>query len=79
MVQGYKVSPMKETVVKELIGQGRKAMSLFLESDQARVDEVVTAIAWSIYQIENATQLARQAVENTGLGNVSDKVAKNQR
>ena len=54
-------------------------MSLFLESDQARVDEIVTAIAWSIYQTENATQLARQAVENTGLGNVSDKVAKNQR
>ena len=70
---------MKETVVKELIGQGREAMSLFLESDQARVDEIVTAIAWSIYQTENATQLARQAVENTGLGNVSDKVAKNQR
>ena len=54
-------------------------MSLFLESDQARVDEVVTAIAWSIYQTENATQLARQAVENTGLGNVSDKVAENPR
>ena len=70
---------MKETIVKELIGRGREAMSLFLESDQARVDEVVTAIAWSIYQNENATQLARQAVENTGLGNVPDKIAKNQR
>ena len=70
---------MKETIVKELIGRGREAMSLFLESDQARVDEVVTAIAWSIYQTENATQLARQAVENTGLGNVPDKIAKNQR
>ena len=70
---------MKETIVKELIGRGREAMSLFLESNQARVDEVVTAIAWSIYQNENATQLARQAVENTGLGNVPDKIAKNQR
>ena len=70
---------MKETIVKELISRGRAAMSLFLESDQARVDEVVTAIAWSIYQTENATQLARQAVENTGLGNVPDKIAKNQR
>ena len=70
---------MNETVVKELIGRGREAMSLFLESDQTRVDEVVTAIAWSIYQTENATQLARQAVENTGLGNVPDKIAKNQR
>ena len=70
---------MKETIVKELISRGRAAMSLFLESDQARVDEVVTAIAWSIYQNENATQLARQAVENTGLGNVPDKIAKNQR
>ena len=70
---------MKETIVKELISRGRAAMSLFLESDQARVDEVVTAIAWSIYQTKNATQLARQAVENTGLGNVPDKIAKNQR
>ena len=65
--------------MEDLIGRGREAMSLFLGSDQARVDEVVTAIAWSIYQTENATQLARQAVENTGLGNVPDKIAKNQR
>jgi len=65
--------------VEDLIGRGREAMSLFLGSDQARVDEVVTAIAWSIYQTENATRLAKQAVENTGLGNVRDKVTKNQR
>ena len=65
--------------MEDLIGRGREAMSLFLGSDQARVDEVVTAIAWSIYQTENATRLAKQAVENTGLGNVRDKITKNQR
>ena len=54
-------------------------MAEFHASDQARVDEAVTALAWSLYKPEHATQLAALAVEDTGLGNAADKVIKNQR
>jgi len=46
---------------------------------QARIDEAVTALAWSIYKPENARALAEMAVTGTGLGNVPDKVTKNTR
>ena len=54
-------------------------MDAFYACDQARVDEVVTALAWSLYKPEHARVLAEMAVADTGLGNVADKVTKNQR
>src|SRR5262249_10168809 len=48
-------------------------------ADQARVDEAVTALAWSIYKPENARMMAELAVKDTGLGNVPDKIIKKQR
>ena len=67
------------TIVDTLIRRGRMAMGAFADADQARVDEAVTALAWSLYKPERAEALARMAVEDTGLGNASDKVIKNQR
>ena len=49
--------------------RGRAAMDAFKDSSQARVDEAVTAIAWSLYKPEHAEALARMAVEDTGIGN----------
>ncbi|HEY5831643.1 MAG: aldehyde dehydrogenase family protein [Hyphomicrobiaceae bacterium] len=46
---------------------------------QARIDEAVTALAWSIYKPENARRLAEIAVEVTGIGELESKVIKNQR
>ncbi len=66
-------------IVDALVRRGRAAMEAFAASDQARVDEAVTALAWSLYKPENAEALAAMAVEDTGLGNASDKVVKNQR
>ena len=54
-------------------------MAVFANADQARVDEAVTALAWSIYRPDHARALAETAVSDTGLGNVADKTAKNQR
>ncbi|MCZ6589368.1 MAG: sulfoacetaldehyde dehydrogenase, partial [Alphaproteobacteria bacterium] len=54
-------------------------MAVFANADQARVDEAVTALAWSIYRPDHARALAEAAVRDTGLGNVADKTAKNQR
>ena len=54
-------------------------MAEFVDSDQERVDEVVTALAWSLYKPEHARELAEIAVRTTGLGNVADKIVKNRR
>ncbi len=65
--------------VDQLILRARQAMSEFDGSDQRRVDEAVTAIAWALYQDKNAQKLAQLAVDNTQLGNVNDKITKNKR
>ena len=67
------------TIVDRLIEQGRGAMAEIVSADQAGIDEIVTAIAWSLYKPENARRLAEMAVADTGIGNVKDKVVKNQR
>ena len=65
--------------VDECVARGRAAMQAFAGADQARVDETVTALAWSIYEPGHARELAERAVSDTGLGNVADKITKNQR
>lgn len=71
-------NPEKE-IIKGLIAKARAAMAQFANADQARVDEAVTALAWSIYEPGRAKELAELAVEDTGLGNVESKIMKNQR
>ncbi|MEM7668426.1 MAG: aldehyde dehydrogenase family protein, partial [Pseudomonadota bacterium] len=66
-------------LVSRLIDRARVAMEIYENQDQARVDEAVTALAWSIYKPENARMLAELAVEDTGLGNVESKIIKNTR
>ena len=68
-----------ETVVAGLVTRARAAMKAFENADQTRVDEAVRALAWALYKPENARALAEQAVADTGLGNVPDKIVKNQR
>ncbi|GIT24906.1 MAG: hypothetical protein CM1200mP41_09500 [Gammaproteobacteria bacterium] len=68
--------PINETdpIIAPLVGRARAAMAAFKNADQARVDEVVTALAWSVYCPDNARALAETAVRDTGLGNVADKI-----
>src|SRR3954447_8834159 len=66
-------------VVGNLVQRARTAMDLFQNADQARVDEAVTALAWSLYNPSHARELAELAVADTGLGNVPDKILKKQR
>jgi sulfoacetaldehyde dehydrogenase len=68
-----------EAIVAGLVERARAAMAAFADADQARVDEAVTALAWSLYKPAHAKSLAEQAVEATGLGNVTSKIAKNTR
>src|SRR6185437_7906100 len=71
--------PKTMAVVDELVRRGRAAMSAFASADQARVDEAVTALAWSLYNPAHAKELAELAVKDTQLGNVPDKIIKKQR
>lgn len=72
-------TPHHTTVVGELIARARAAMDGFESTSQERLDEAVTALAWSIYEPQRARSLAELAVETTGLGNVESKILKNQR
>lgn len=66
-------------IVDQLVQRARNAMEEFENTSQARIDEAVTALAWSIYKPERAKKLAELAVEDTGLGNVPSKITKNTR
>lgn len=68
-----------DAVVKGLIDRARVAQTVASTWDQTKTDDAVAALAWSIYQPEHAKMLAQMAVEDTGLGNVDDKITKNTR
>src|SRR5678815_1349221 len=71
--------PKMLSVIDDLVRRARAAMAAFADADQARVDEAVTALAWSLYNPAHARELAELAVKDTQLGNVPDKVIKKQR
>ena len=67
------------TIVNGLMTRARAAQNVAATWDQTMTDDAVTALAWSIYQPAHAKMLAQMAVEDTGLGNVDDKITKNTR
>ena len=79
MTVAVKSPESANAVVDELVRRGRAAMAAFANADQARVDEAVTALAWSLYNPAHAKELAELAVKDTQLGNVPDKIIKKQR
>jgi sulfoacetaldehyde dehydrogenase len=72
-----------DDAVAPLIAKARHAMAEYAREieakGQARIDEAVTALAWSIYKPENARRLAEIAVDVTGIGEVESKIIKNTR
>lgn len=75
--QATSTSP--EDVIPPLVARGRQAMADFAPLTQERIDDAVTALAWSIYKPERAKALAELAVKVTSLGDVESKIIKNQR
>src|SRR6185369_17837240 len=69
--------------IARMVVKARAAMALFATDiaahGQTRIDEAVTALAWSIYKPQNARRLAEIAVDVTRIGEVESKVVKNQR
>jgi sulfoacetaldehyde dehydrogenase len=68
-----------QQIAADLVRRARIAQEIFAQADQARTDEAVRALAWSLYKPEHAKELAEVAVADTGLGNVPDKIVKKQR
>jgi sulfoacetaldehyde dehydrogenase len=65
--------------IAETLGRARAAQAVFERADQATADAAASAAAWAILHPERNQLLARQAVADTGMGNVADKAAKNRR
>lgn len=65
--------------VSELVARARKAQLIYENYSQEQVDEVVTALGWSIINPDNNAELAAMSVADTGLGNIEDKITKNHR
>jgi succinate-semialdehyde dehydrogenase len=60
---------------EEYMQRARKAQTIFEDATQKEVDRAVRAVAKVVY--DNAEMLAAIAVEDTRMGNVPDKIAKN--
>ncbi|MBI1384531.1 MAG: aldehyde dehydrogenase family protein [Rhizobiales bacterium] len=66
--------------VRVLVARARAAQALFeAGADQSRYDRAALAAAWTLMQPDRNRELAEQAVRETGLGNVADKITKNHR
>ena len=65
--------------IGRLVDKARAAQAELETYSQQRVDDVVAAAAWAIYEPERARELAELSVAATGLGSVADKITKNQR
>lgn len=66
-------------IISGLVESALGAMEVFENGRQEKIDEAVTALAWSIYEPGRAKELAECAVADTGLGNVPSKITKNTR
>ena len=70
---------MRQTTVETVVAQARAAQTQFETASQEVVDELIIGLAWAIIEPETNRSLAEQAVLETGLGNVEDKIIKNHR
>lgn len=68
-----------ESTVRTLISAARGAQRDFAAAGQGMLDLAAQAAAWAILDPARNRRLAELAVQDTGLGNVEDKVRKNHR
>jgi len=65
--------------IAELLARARAAQRLYAAYSQEQVDMAVAAAGWALMEPSRNRALAEQAVADTGVGNVEDKVRKNHR
>ncbi len=62
--------------IEVLIERARIAQEKVANYTQEQIDDAVLSLAWEVYKDDNITELAKLAVEETGMGNVEDKFKK---
>lgn len=62
--------------ISRLVERARLAQAAIEDYSQAQVDDLITAVAWSVVRHDRAEALARLAVDEGGFGNYADKVTK---
>ena len=65
--------------IADIVAKARAAQAIYADYDQRAVDEAVTAVAWTLLDPSTNRRLSEQAVADTGLGRVEDKITKNHR
>ena len=65
--------------IAAIVDRAQAAQEIYTHYDQAQVDEVVTAVGWTLINRENSHLLTEMAVKDTGIGNYADKITKNYR
>ena len=73
------VDEKESIIIDELLSNGAAAMKEIAGASQEQIDEMVTAVAWSLYKPEHARAMAELAVKDTGIGSVESKIIKNTR
>jgi sulfoacetaldehyde dehydrogenase len=76
MSNNKKLTPEEIQEVEELYQRARKAFEEVEFWPQEKVDEMVAAVGWEWQKPEVAQELARLAVDESGIGVYEDKVAK---
>jgi len=67
------------SIIDELIAKANAAQRQIEYWSQEKVDLMVTAVGWETYKLENAQDIARLAVEETGMGFYDHKLQKHQK
>lgn len=65
-----------QNVIEGLVNRARTAQEMVVGYTQQQLDDICLAIAWEVYNDKNIKILAEMAVEETGMGNVADKIKK---
>ncbi|QUI23686.1 aldehyde dehydrogenase family protein [Vallitalea pronyensis] len=65
-----------QDVVKVLMKKAREAQKSIERYTQEEIDDVCLAVGWEVYKDDNIRLLAEEAVRETGMGMVSDKIKK---
>ncbi len=67
------------SIIDEMVAKARAAQEQIEFWPQDKVDEMVAAVGWQLYQREHAEACARSAIQETGMGVYEDKVLKHQK
>ena len=68
-----------ESQIQALVERARHAQSQIRHYDQSALYQLGQAVAWAVMEPSRNKALSEQAVKDTSLGNVADKVTKNHR